>query len=129
MAGLTGAVKAVPALQKGKTVEIETRYGCQGMAGTSGWQLVRLIDGFRWTGSSQALLRTVNEDLDARGWARGRAPDWAGTTNTVDIANWVYPQGRPPIRALTLDPTGGTTWTAEVVAKPSGTLAKACLAQ
>ena len=129
MAGLTPIVKMVPGFNKADMTTIESTYGCDGEAGTFGWQPVRIVAGFRWAGSSQTLVALLNRRLGARGWARGIAPGWAGTTDTIDTTTWTYPQGRVPGRAFALDPAQGKAWTVELVAKPKGRLASPCQTQ
>jgi hypothetical protein len=106
-------------------VKIEPRWdSCDGMAGTFGWDPVIIQVGFRWTGSSQALVNLLNERLGARGWARGAVPSWAGDD---DPTVWIRPHGLAPAEAFTLDPPmGNRQWMAVVEAKPQGQLVRGC---
>jgi len=103
---------------------------CDGMAGTFGWDPAVIQVGFRWTGSSHALVGLLNDRLGARGWARGAAPSWSGDDQSIA---WISPHGHPPAEVFTLDPplpanhiVPKNEWTATVLAKPQGQLAKGC---
>jgi hypothetical protein len=96
------------------------------MAGTFGWDPVAIDVGFRWAGSSHALVGLLNERLGARGWAKGAPPSWSGDDSPIV---WISPHGHVPAAVLTLDPPvlpKSQQWMATVEAKPQGQLAKGC---
>jgi len=108
-------------------IKVEPRWdSCDGMAGTFGWDPVAIQVGFRWTGSSHALVDLLNERLGARGWAKGPAQPW-GDDDGAD-AVWIGPHGHAPAEEFTLDsmPAGNHQWMAFVEAKPQGQLVKGC---
>jgi hypothetical protein len=81
--------------------------------------------GFRWTGSSHALVDLLKERLGARVWARGPALSWGDDADAV----WIGPHGPAPAEELALDspiPAGNHQWMALVEAKPQGQLVKGC---
>jgi len=107
-------------------IKVEPRWdSCDGMAGTFGWDPVVIQVGFRWTGSSHALVDLLDERLGAQGWAKGPAPSWGDDADAV----WTGPHGDGPAEEFALDsPTPGQNhhWMAFVEAKPQGQLVKGC---
>ena len=107
-------------------IKVEPRWdSCDGMAGTFGWDPAVIQVGFRWTGSSHALVDLLNERLGARGWAKGAAPSWGDDAGAV----WIGPHGHAPAEQFALDPltpAENHQWIALVEAKPQGQLVKGC---
>ena len=143
MAKIAPEVRVVPGLERGHipwiafpcdscqfpvayATKVEPRWdSCDGMAGTFGWDPVVIQVGFRWTGSSHALVDLLNEHLDARGWARGAAPSWGDDADAV----WTGPDGHAPAEEFALEsptPAGNHHWMALIEAKPQGQLVKGC---
>jgi hypothetical protein len=82
-------------------IKVEPRWdSCDGMAGTFGWDPVVIQVGFRWTGSSHALVDLLNERLGARGWARGAAPPWGTMRTPSGSARMDTPRRRSSRSAL-----------------------------
>jgi hypothetical protein len=106
-------------------IKVEPRWdSCDGMAGTFGWDPVVIQVGFRWTGSSQALVNLLNERMGAQGWTRGAAPSWGNGGDVV----WIGPHTHTPAEEFSLDSMPGEAhqWMATVEAKPQGQLVKGC---
>jgi hypothetical protein len=95
------------------------------MTGTFGWDPVVVQVGFRWAGSSQALVDLLDERLSARNWARGAEPSWASADGD---AVWISPHWHAPSKELAIESPipPGRQWMAEVEAKPEGQQVKGC---
>lgn len=107
-------------------IKVEPRWdSCDGMTGTFGWDPVAINVGFRWAGSSHALVGLLSERLGARGWARGTPPSWSGDDTPIA---WISPRGHTPAEELELSSLPGEKhqWLAFVEAKPQGPLVKGC---
>jgi hypothetical protein len=142
MARIAPVVRVVPGLEHGRipwiafpcdacqfpatyAIKIEPRWdSCDGMAGTYGWDPVIVQAGFRWAGSSQALVRLFDERLTARGWARSAGLPWADSGDAI----WISPHSQALTTELALESPvpPGKQWMALVEAKPSGQLVKSC---
>lgn len=106
-------------------IKIEPRWdSCDGRSGTFGWDPVTIQAGFPWAGSSQALVKFLNERLVARGWARGAAPSWGDDGDAV----WISPHGHAPTEefSLTSPIPPDKQWTALIEYKPQGQLVSGC---
>lgn len=142
MAKIAPVVRVVPGFEHGRVqwitspcdtcqfpatyaIKIEPRWdSCDGMAGTFGWDPVIIQVGFRWTGSSQALVDLLNEQLSARGWAGRAEQSWADNGDAV----WISPHGHAPTEEFALESPipPDKQWMAMVEAKPQGQLVKGC---
>lgn len=89
MARLAPLVKVVPGFEDGRVrwisppcdscrfpamyaMKVEPRWdSCDGRPGTFGWDPVVIQVGFRWAGTTRALVRLLGGRLAARGWAAG----------------------------------------------------------
>jgi len=143
IAQMTPVVAVVPGFESGRipwiafpcdTCKFPAKYAikiepgsdsCDGMAGTFGWDPVRIQVGFLWTGSRQSLVDLLSKRLSLRGWARGAAPVWADSS----YLTWVSPRGPTANEALELDspsPPKSHRWMATVEASPQGRLVGNC---
>lgn len=142
MARITPMVRVVPGFEHGQipwiappcdacrfpvtyAMKFEPRWdSCDEMAGTFGWDPVVVQVGFRWAGSSKALMGLLDKRLGARGWARGAAPSWGDGGDAV----WVGPRAHSPAEEFSLGSMPGADhqWQALVEAKPQGQLVRGC---
>jgi hypothetical protein len=102
-------------------IKIEPAWdGCDGRAGTFGWDPAIIQIGFVWIGASEALDTTLNFRLSSEGWARGASPSWS--EDQSPDPTWDFPRGKTASETFSLGNLQGNQWIVSIEAKAVGTL-------
>lgn len=97
------------------------RDSCDGMAGTQGWSQVAVQGSFRWAGSDNSLIESVNSKLSAIGWHQTQIANQSEGFWKKRLTN-----GSIATAMLNLSPQGDPFWGFVVTAPPAGKAASGC---